>query len=216
MEWPSWNGRPLCFLGQIDLGKAPKDFWFDWMPREGRLLFFFDALQPTGGADPADRGSWRVLYFDPSVSTVWHDPPYDLWDDIFPEEYFKLVPAKSLPTLERLDLDWHIEDEVAEKYFELDDWGSHQLFGWPTPIQNDTMEEDCQLASNGVSVFAYTDPRRAELLAGAAEWELLLQIDSDEDLDMTWGDVGMLYFWVRRDDARRGDFSNVWMILQSH
>ena len=29
-----------------------------------------------------------------------------------------------------------------------------------------------------------------------------------------WGDVGTVYFWVRESDARRGDFSKVWMVFQ--
>jgi uncharacterized protein YwqG len=44
---------------------------------------------------------------------------------------------------------------------------------------------------------------------------LLLQVDSD-DVGMMWGDGGRLYFWIREQDARRADFSNVWMILQCY
>lgn len=29
-----------------------------------------------------------------------------------------------------------------------------------------------------------------------------------------WGDVGMIYFWIQDEAARRGDFSNAWLILQ--
>ena len=50
--------------------------------------------------------------------------------------------------------------------------------------------------------------------AGAKDWRLLLQMDSDDDLDVMWGDAGILYFWIQADEARRGDFSNAWMILQ--
>lgn len=47
-----------------------------------------------------------------------------------------------------------------------------------------------------------------------SEWRLLLQLDSDDASDMMWGDSGILYFWIREADARAGDFSNVWVILQ--
>lgn len=79
------------------------------------------------------------------------------------------------------------------------------------------MELECQLASNGLYVgnsSGYDDPRRPALEPGAVDWQLLLQIDSDDDVGMMWGDVGMLYFWVRKQDAERADFSNVWMVLQ--
>ena len=60
----------------------------------------------------------------------------------------------------------------------------------------------------------YDDPRAKTLEAGAKDWRLLLQMDSDDDLDVMWGDAGILYFWIQADEARRGDFSNAWMILQ--
>ncbi len=33
---------------------------------------------------------------------------------------------------------------------------------------------------------------------------------------MKWGDVGTLHCWIREPDARAGDFSGVWLILQCH
>lgn len=93
----------------------------------------------------------------------------------------------------------------------------HQIGGLPAPVQNDDMELECQLASAGLNCgdsSAYTSPRRAALEAGAPEWRLLLQFDTDDALQVMWGDCGMLYFWVREADARAGDFSRVWMVLQ--
>ena len=93
----------------------------------------------------------------------------------------------------------------------------HQLFGYPVPLQDDSMELGCQLAANGIYVGdpeGYQTARARELAAGAADWRLLLQLDSDGAVGMTWGDLGTLYFWVREAEAQTGDFGNVWMILQ--
>ena len=51
--------------------------------------------------------------------------------------------------------------------------------------------------------------------SSAADWRLLLQLDTDNDAGMMWGDTGVLYFWIREQDARAKDFSKVWVILQS-
>jgi uncharacterized protein YwqG len=72
----------------------------------------------------------------------------------------------------------------------------HQLFGHSYSIQGD-MTLECQLVTNGLycgNPTGYNDPRAEELAPGAADWRLLLQIDSDDDLDLLWGDSGMLYF----------------------
>jgi uncharacterized protein YwqG len=39
-------------------------------------------------------------------------------------------------------------------------------------------------------------------------------MDTDDDLNVMWGDAGMIYFWVRWDDARKRKFDNTWVILQ--
>ncbi|WP_433089009.1 DUF1963 domain-containing protein [Dactylosporangium sp. CA-052675] len=81
------------------------------------------------------------------------------------------------------------------------------------------MHLDCQLVSNGVDLMAPggygDDPRVPVLRAGAAEWRLLWQVDTDEDgLGWMWGDMGMLYFWIRDEDLAAARFDRVWVILQ--
>ena len=79
------------------------------------------------------------------------------------------------------------------------------------------MEDECQLASHGIYVGdaeGHKDPRAPSLKAGAKDWKLLLQLDTDDDIGWMWGDVGTLYFWVREQDAQAGDFSRVWMVFQ--
>jgi len=56
----------------------------------------------------------------------------------------------------------------------------------------------------------------ASLKPGAANWHLLLQFDTDDDLGLMWGDGGRLYFWVEAEAGRDGRFDNAWLILQCH
>jgi uncharacterized protein YwqG len=39
-------------------------------------------------------------------------------------------------------------------------------------------------------------------------------LDTDDDAGMMWGDGGMLYFWIRREDLEKSRFDRCWMILQ--
>ncbi len=80
------------------------------------------------------------------------------------------------------------------------------------------MEIECQLASHGVycgESSVHSAPEFARLRDGAGDWRLLLQLDSDDDLGVMWGDGGILYFWIREEDAQTGRFDNAWVVLQS-
>ncbi len=79
------------------------------------------------------------------------------------------------------------------------------------------MELECQLVTNGLylgDLSGYGDPRRKELEPGADDWTLLFQIDSDDNAQMMWGDGGMLYVWIRRQDLAARNFEKNWTILQ--
>lgn len=79
------------------------------------------------------------------------------------------------------------------------------------------MELECQLASNGVycgNASEYASPQAVALAPGAPNWRLLLQFDTDDDLDVMWGDAGTIYYWVEEKKARAGNFANSWLVLQ--
>ena len=60
--WPYWKGAPLAFLAQIRLEDAQQHDVAHSLPATGLLSFFYDARQQTYGDNPADRGSWQVMY----------------------------------------------------------------------------------------------------------------------------------------------------------
>jgi uncharacterized protein YwqG len=79
------------------------------------------------------------------------------------------------------------------------------------------MQLECQLVSHGLycgDPSGYDDPRARQLSAGAIRWQLLMQIDSDDNVNMMWGDCGRLYFWLNDDALQRRAFGESWMILQ--
>jgi uncharacterized protein YwqG len=75
------------------------------------------------------------------------------------------------------------------------------------------MHQQCQLMSRGVRNS--NDPRIDMLSKGMGNWQLLLQIDTDERIGMRWGSTGMLYYWIRWPDLQAHYFDETWLVLQS-
>ena len=228
-EWPKWKNEPLSFIAQVNLENLPEESFLNALPSRGILSFFYSATQATWGFDPKDKGSWKVIHFE-DQNLQRRDHPLD-----FPKEgkYESCVvsyqasinlPSADFPQIglrysksneELIDNYYTLEEQVQDLLNEGD--VIHRLLGHPDEIQNN-MQKECQLASHGVYCgdAKGQNSLKGRLLApGAKNWVLLLQIDSDENTNMMWGDAGRTYYWISRDDLSKGNFSDVWMILQS-
>ena len=140
----------------------------------------------------------------------------DVAHDVFVRLLSRDLLAQAEMTEEEEDRYADLLDDLLENG---DDPPCHQLLGYPSEIQA-AMELECQLASNGLDCgdeSGYQDPRRDVLEAGAKDWRLLLQIDTDEEgPGWMWGDLGRLYFFGRREELERGDFEPAWLVLQCY
>jgi uncharacterized protein YwqG len=221
--WPQYAGRPLSLVAQLDLAEMRATGGPDWLPDDGRLLFFYELEHSGWGFDPKDAGCAVVRFEtgDAAPATVPDDLPADLRFEPYPVTFCADV---SLPSEERLEIDWRAfsraEQDALEAAVEAlaPAEPAHQVGGYPGAIQSDGMELECQRASNSV-YLGKGPPRNAKVNEGkpkAADWRLLLQLDTDPDAEMMWGDTGRLYFWIREQDARAGDFSRTWTILQCY
>jgi uncharacterized protein YwqG len=219
--WPSKGGAPLTFLACLDLGALQAALPVPWLPQSGRLLFFYDAENQPWGFDPKDRGSWAVMLAlgDAPPSSA---PPTGASLTHHAVTFTKIdsYPSYERPAVVALQL----TDAESELLIDARDaaFGTaphHQVAGFPDPVQGDEMELECQLVSNGLycgDSSGYLSRRASELREGAKDWRLLFQIDSDDDLGVMWGDAGILYFWIREEDARAGRFDQAWAVLQCH
>lgn len=223
-SWPTTCGRPLTFLACINCAELPLTSDLNWLPKNGSILFFYDTLEQPWGYDPNHKDGAYVKYvpeFDLEINAnnIFLNEPISL---LLPRKYItfelkKLPPSWGSPEFNKLTL---TEDELS-KYLEWRDSlqgrpPHHQLGGHPEQIQEGNMPEECKLVVAGVNTGAsidYNDKKVVSALGKSDDWQLLLQIDSDE---VSWGDGGMLYFWVKKQDSERRDFSNTWTILQSH
>jgi uncharacterized protein YwqG len=221
--WPIWKSRPLSFLAQLNLADLAPFACCDVLPRSGLLQFFYVEDQSTWGFDPADRGSWAVR-FEPDPGPldrvhgaalvysacrlqfveVMSAPPWESAD----------VAALGLSDVER-DSYLHAVDDLERR---APDEPMHQVLGQPRAVQGD-MQLECQLVSHGLycgDASGYTSAAAAALQAGAVDWRLLLQLESDDAADMMWGDLGALYFWMTTGAMAGRRFDEAWMICQSH
>jgi uncharacterized protein YwqG len=223
-QWPKWNDKPLAFLCQIDLETMPKSDCTMELPSKGLLYFFYDAAQSTWGFDPKDRGSWKVIFVRKSTELKPIAAPFGLSkNSIYIEKYINLSELRTYPDYQdervtQLALDDLQGDEYAELCLSVfGNQPAHHFFGYPSAIQGNDMDLESHLVSNGIylgNADGYKDPKVKESESGRYDWRLLLQLDSDDDAGMMWGDLGMLYFWIQGEDLKKGNFDNVWMILQ--
>jgi uncharacterized protein YwqG len=191
------------------------------LPSAGLLVFFYDTEQQAWGFDPADRGAWQVSFIQPGMPLVRTDFPADLPEHgryqevgLVGEQEDTYAPWESF-AVDRLGLSRDERFTYAEV---LGDREAviHRLLGHPDPVQGD-MQLECQLVSNGIycgTSNGYRDPRVPALRPGAADWRLLLQIDSDDPAGMMWGDVGRIYYWMHTEDLAARRFDQAWLILQ--
>lgn len=224
VAWPGSRNVPLSFLAQIRLSDVQPFDCEHLLPPQGMLWFFYDARQETFGEQPEDRAGWSILFTPASAPHLQRQQtPAELpTASLFPA--CALTPHSELtlalqPELELPDFDWSDEEQqayeaVLEALHPAEERGQphHRLLGYPDTIQDD-MREQCQFVSNGITDS--DDPRAAELQKGDADWQLLLQIDSDATAKMRWANNGMVYYWTRQADLRAGRFDQSWLVLQS-
>lgn len=223
--WPHGDGVPLSFLAQIDLAELSELIPDTPLPKAGLLSFFYDADQRAWGFKPEDRESWRVLYFPNPFTPV----PLDTLPEGMPEHgryaqaTIMVETGESLPDDlidsfldDKSDRESAMLEDIMDQYQQCYEGAAHQVLGFPCTIQGD-MRLECQLASNGLycgDESGYKDPRAKALEPGAEDWQLLLQLDTDDRAGMLWGDLGTLYFWIKKQDLAEGRFDQAWMVLQ--
>lgn len=219
-KWPSWQGRPMTFLAQMDLSEVAAALREPWFPTHGQLYFFHASGDPELGDEPTERGSWRVIYSRAERSTLTAPNSGSRDMRVFPRTNVTFRRIESLPSEERVMNGREPTNEEFETLLAAQDapfkgHPRHQMFGYPVPEQNDNMELESELALRGLTYADEGSNEYRDATREAAQWHLLLQLDTDDDLQMMWEDGGLLFFWIKQTDAAQGNFDRVWMVLQS-
>lgn len=224
IEWfKEGNGKRLSFIAQINLAEVTSFEKSKKLPSHGILYFFYSAEQEAWGFDIKDKDKFKVFFYEGDLTELKRqDFPKDL------VKHSRYKPCKltfqtsvSLPNWEQDYVSTRLNKNEKDKYLEITeelDVEANKLLGHSNNIQG-PMELECELVTNGLycgDATGYNDPKAKELAKNKNNWMLLLQVDSNyEEAGMIWGDMGRLYFWIKKEDLKNKKFDNCWLISQS-
>ncbi|MGM9925436.1 MAG: YwqG family protein [Bacillus sp. (in: firmicutes)] len=221
--FPQYEHGFLSFLAQMNLSEAKPFDSENLLPARGMLYFFYDAVEQPWGMDQEDEGCFRVLYYDGGLDALERTAYPEATEDYFPLPAFRMV-FKAFRTLAEEGMEGEWEEADAKKYDEFKDALTqadsiegeegypepmHYMFGDPYNIQDNVFEE--------ISYYEHREKLAWDapgIKASVRNMVLLFQMDSDDDLEVMWGDVGVLYFCMDRDDLLNKRFDRVKFILQ--
>ena len=239
--WPTYEGegydhvvkeRPLTFLAQFNCAELAKFDKEHLLPDHGLLSFFYETDTQCWGYDPKDKGCARVYWFEDISALSSADFPADMEEDFkFPMVKIKMDSKITYPSWQDFsevfpeEKDYDAFDEVWAERMEDDSKemeNNSQLLGCPFVIQN-SMFSECDLVTqgyylgNGWIKIPKEIRQRAEDSAHD-RWVLLFQLDTVEcdDFELMFGDDGLIYFYITKEDLAARRFDRIWLILQCY
>lgn len=196
------DGRELFFLAQLNFAEMPQLAPF---PTEGILQFYIydDDLYGMDFDDGENPDTFRVLWFPKPASdeSTLQAAAAGLRDyDLLPHH-----PDESYPL--RFELAEEVAPATDYHFWQRFGPGFFQQFGeqeWDITDQFNRVVRSQGHKIGGYAYFTQDDPRRPE-----DPMLLLFQLDSDETMDLMWGDMGVGHFFIREKDLLARDFSRV-------
>lgn len=196
------NGQSLVFLAQFNFEEIPE---LQPFPNKGLLQFYIndDDLYGMDFDDGENQEGFRLLFFpDPIKNTAnWVDTQkfqrtFDLTPH-HPETSYPLSFKRAEEILPATDYQfWQIFGADFFHQFGAQEWDLSDAFGKAVRAQGHKL--------GGYAYFTQDDPRRPD-----DPMLLLFQLDSDEGMDLMWGDMGIGHFFIRESDLKNGNFNRV-------
>ncbi|PNK59897.1 YwqG family protein [Psychrobacter sp. FDAARGOS_221] len=225
-------GNPLSLLIQINFEQLADNIDVGQLahplPTSGILQIYIDATDDVYGADydnPTPSDAYQVRFWkDISapvntqalreaklaiqgyISDDEYYPPFDVHQEIA----LKFVPQTQSCSPSCIDFSYYLKtiddsaqeteffdyleslgiediDDIHDVYNEIANAQGHQLLGYP--------------------YFTQTDPRTFD--DAIQQHILLLQIDTDDDFNISWGDCGVAHFFITPKALANEDFSGL-------
>jgi hypothetical protein len=169
-------------------------------------------LSPTPVVDTVPGGEdtlLDVLALSDDERTSY-DGFLDDWDSAHPK-FAPRQPLPGYPSWVRQPELQHLWDEGRDKNPAI-----HRIGGYQDCVQFHDPKMEVHLLSRGVDLNAGEETPGLDALRDALNWRLLLQVDSENNTDISWGDSGRLYFLIHKDDLRERRFEKTFVTMQCH
>ncbi|PGZ93517.1 hypothetical protein COE51_23675 [Bacillus pseudomycoides] len=233
--WPlTSDGTPMTFLVQLNMCDVAKHDANELLPKSGMLSFFL------GIDEPAYNIEHRVIWFDETeVLTVVRREPSG--ETALEDTYGTYVgyDLEARPSLEPPAYAYVDEEQVESDKVTLDDYDDLlyeirdeedddiiQLFGYPTEQHDDSEYEASLMVLTGEE-YEYNSDKALEKIAAhfggdktkakqeVADMQMLLELETDDDVGFCWWDAGLLHFFIRKEDLIAGRFDRTYCSLYS-
>lgn len=195
------QGEPLKLLAQLNFEQMPV---FEHFPTSGLLQFYVDPYDDVSGMDFDDgtnQANFRVIYHETIEKDMLSDeelPTFNEENLMMPgnteaKMYFK----EATKPVSFVD---YRAKEFALPSFDFDEaWEEYMEMYYAQPMHQ----------VGGYSYFTQEDPRNYASNGYEAYEIMLLQIDSDMEIDLMWGDMGIGNFFITAEDLDARNFSRV-------
>lgn len=160
-----------------------------------------------------DHDAYKVLYFDGDVKELKRTPYPKKTEDYSPLPSYKINFEEIFTFPEEFD-GGEFNEEESENYYEfrgsvietsheneLSTYPMHYMLGEPYNIQNHVFEEIVYYEHK-----EKLDWYSKEVNEASKQMVLLFQMDSDDDLNVMWGDAGIIYFCISQHDLQKQNF----------
>lgn len=202
--WPcAPDGKELFFLAQINFAQMPRLAPF---PEKGIIGFYIhdDDLYGMDFDNGENQDYFRVLFFPETTEneSVLQSGPASFrdYEDLLPHH-----PDECYP------LSFSLEEGIAPitdfRFYEKMGADFFRQFGeqeWDVMAEYEKSMRATGHRIGGYAYFTQDDPRSKD-----NPMLLLLQLDSDEKMDLMWGDMGVGHFFIREQDLAARNFSGV-------
>jgi uncharacterized protein YwqG len=229
ITWPksNYDGRYLSFLGQINCEELNEYDLEKVLPHKGILYFFFNLDSGDDGkvifsedfnnletAVPPEelqiqmKSLLQRLFSAKSRKRIFKESQVEIYNEYFIPSWdsLQLEKIQKIKTAEIEPIDAFLEGFADEMYEEgeTETTPNHHLFGNYNGIQNEFHQLNfINIQSADVNELKLSD------IEDALKWKLLFQFDSDENIEMVWGDLGRIYFFIHEADLENKLFENV-------